>query len=33
MFVTEVQKSFICPLKDRFGLQPKFINESFVALR
>jgi len=32
-FVTEVQKSFICPIKDRFGLQPEFINEPFVALR
>jgi hypothetical protein len=33
MFVTEIQKSFICPIKDRFGLQPEFINEPFVALR
>jgi hypothetical protein len=32
-FVTKVQKSFICPVKDRFGLQPEFINEPFVALR
>jgi len=32
-FVTEVQKSFICPIKDRFGLQPEFINKPFVALR
>ncbi len=32
-FVTEVQKSFICPIKDHFGLQPKFINKPFVALR
>ncbi len=32
-FVTEVQKSFICPIKDRFDLQPEFINEPFVALR
>jgi hypothetical protein len=32
-FVTKVQKSFICPIKDRFGLQPEFIKEPFVALR
>jgi hypothetical protein len=32
MFVTKVQKSFICPIKDRFGLQPEFIKEPFVAL-
>jgi hypothetical protein len=32
MFVTEVQKSFICPIKDHFTLQPEFINEPFVAL-
>jgi hypothetical protein len=32
-FVIEVQKSFICPIKDRFGLQLEFINEPLVALR